>query len=135
MRDPQRPICKIGDLGLSMVKQGTMVSGGSRGTMSWMAPELLSGKSHMVTEKVDVYSFGVVMWELLTGDEPYPGMDRASVKGGIVNNTLRPTVPTWCDPEWKSLMESCWSADPHERPSFTEISQKLRAMAAAIKVK
>lgn len=57
------------------------MSGGYRGTLPWMAPELLSGKSHMVTEKVDVYSFGVVMWELLTGDEPYPDVDRASVAG------------------------------------------------------
>ncbi|KAM0020975.1 putative protein kinase TKL-Pl-6 family [Helianthus debilis subsp. tardiflorus] len=135
MRDPHRPICKIGDLGLSKVKQHTMVSGGVRGTLPWMAPELLSGKSHMVTEKIDVYSFGVVMWELLTGDEPYTNMDCANVIGGIVNNTLRPTIPTWCDPEWKSLMQSCWSADPQERPSFLEISRKLRTMAAAINVK
>ncbi|XP_024967324.1 uncharacterized protein LOC112507120 isoform X2 [Cynara cardunculus var. scolymus] len=135
MRDPHRPICKIGDLGLSKVKQQTQVSGGVRGTLPWMAPELLSGKNHMVTEKIDVYSFGVVMWELLTGDEPYTNMHCASIIGGIVNNSLRPTIPTWCDPEWKSLMGSCWSADPQERPSFLEISHKLRTMAAAINVK
>ncbi|KAI3801653.1 hypothetical protein L1987_29763 [Smallanthus sonchifolius] len=33
-----------GDLGLSNVKQHTMVSGGVCGTLPWMAPELLSGK-------------------------------------------------------------------------------------------
>ncbi|KAI3827600.1 hypothetical protein L1987_01678 [Smallanthus sonchifolius] len=135
MRDPHRPICKIGDLGLSKVKQHTLVSGGVRGTLPWMAPELLSGKSNMVSEKIDVYSFGIVMWELLTGDEPYGDMHCASIIGGIVNNSLRPTIPTWCDPEWKALMESCWSADPAERPSFSEISQKLRNMAAGNNVK
>ncbi|CAN0911181.1 Probable serine/threonine-protein kinase SIS8 [Linum grandiflorum] len=135
MRDPQRPICKIGDLGLSKVKQQTLVSGGVRGTLPWMAPELLSGKNHMVTEKIDVYSFGIVMWELLTGEEPYADMHCASIIGGIVNNTLRPKIPTWCDPEWKSLMESCWASEPSERPSFSEISRKLRTMAAAINVK
>ncbi|KAF9680575.1 hypothetical protein SADUNF_Sadunf06G0136000 [Salix dunnii] len=135
MRDPQRPVCKIGDLGLSKVKQHTLVSGGVRGTLPWMAPELLSGKNHMVTEKIDVYSFGIVMWELLTGEEPYADMHCASIIGGIVNNTLRPQIPTWCDPEWKSLMESCWASDPSERQSFSEISRKLRNMAAAINVK
>ncbi|KAJ8634634.1 hypothetical protein MRB53_008901 [Persea americana] len=135
MRDPHRPVCKIGDLGLSKVKQHTLVSGGIRGTLPWMAPELLSGKSSMVTEKIDIYSFGIVMWELLTGEEPYGDMHCASIIGGIVNNTLRPQIPTWCDPEWKSLMESCWSSDPGERPSFSEISQKLRKMAAAMNVK
>jgi hypothetical protein len=29
-----------------------MVSGGVRGTLPWMAPELLNGTSTMVTEKV-----------------------------------------------------------------------------------
>lgn len=135
MRDPHRPVCKIGDLGLSKVKQHTLVSGGVRGTLPWMAPELLSGKSNMVTEKIDVYSFGIVMWEVLTGDEPYADMHCASIIGGIVNNMLRPQVPTWCDPEWKSLMESCWACDPAQRPSFTEISQKLRTMAAAMNLK
>ncbi|GAB4853590.1 hypothetical protein Ancab_017781 [Ancistrocladus abbreviatus] len=135
MRDPHRPVCKIGDLGLSKVKQQTLVSGGVRGTLPWMAPELLSGKNNMVTEKIDVYSFGIVMWELLTGDEPYADMHCASIIGGIVNNTLRPQIPTWCDPEWKSLMESCWASDTAERPSFSEISQRLRNMAAAMNVK
>ncbi|XP_047327539.1 uncharacterized protein LOC124931186 [Impatiens glandulifera] len=135
MRDPHRPVCKIGDLGLSKVKQHTLVSGGVRGTLPWMAPELLSGKSNMVSDKIDVYSFGIVMWELLTGEEPYADMHCASLIAGIVNNTLRPTIPTWCDPEWKSLMEGCWACDPTERPSFTEISRKLRTMAAAINVK
>ncbi|CAD5335163.1 unnamed protein product [Arabidopsis thaliana] len=132
MRDPQRPICKIGDLGLSKVKQKTLVSGGVRGTLPWMAPELLSGKSNMVSEKIDVYSFGIVMWELLTGEEPYADMHCASI---IVNNALRPKIPQWCDPEWKGLMESCWTSEPTERPSFTEISQKLRTMAAAMNLK
>ncbi|XVF47725.1 hypothetical protein PTKIN_Ptkin03bG0134000 [Pterospermum kingtungense] len=135
MRDPQRPVCKIGDLGLSKVRQHTLVSGGVRGTLPWMAPELLSGKSNMVSEKIDVYSFGIVMWELLTGEEPYADMHCASIIGGIVNNTLRPKIPSWCDPEWKALMEKCWASDPAERPSFSEISQKLRNMAAAINVK
>ncbi|XP_023537262.1 uncharacterized protein LOC111798390 [Cucurbita pepo subsp. pepo] len=135
MRDPHRPVCKIGDLGLSKVRQHTLVSGGVRGTLPWMAPELLSGKSNMVTEKIDVYSFGIVMWELLTGDEPYSDMHCASIIGGIVHNSLRPEIPTWCDPEWKALMSSCWDSDPATRPSFSEISQKLRNMAAAMNVK
>eukprot|EP00249_Psilotum_nudum_P024843 c29305_g1_i2 orf=195-5162(+) len=132
MRDPQRPICKVGDLGLSKVKHQTLVSGGVRGTLPWMAPELLNGSSSLVSEKVDVFSFGIVMWELLTGEEPYANMHYGAIIGGIVNNTLRPPVPNWCDPAWRSLMERCWSADPNERLSFSEIAGKLRAMAALL---
>ncbi|CAA7408051.1 unnamed protein product [Spirodela intermedia] len=132
LRDPKRPICKVGDLGLSKVKRRTLISGGVRGTLPWMAPELLNGSSSLVSEKVDVFSFAIVMWELLTGEEPYADMHYGAIIGGIVSNTLRPKIPESCDPEWKSLMERCWSPEPSERPGFAEISKQLRAMAAAI---
>ncbi|KAH6555203.1 hypothetical protein KP509_1Z274300 [Ceratopteris richardii] len=134
MRDPHRPICKVGDFGLSKVKHQTLVSGGVRGTLPWIAPELLSGKG-LVTEKVDVYSFGIVMWELLTGEEPYANMHCGTIIGGIVHNNLRPTTPSWCDPSWKQLMERCWSANPADRPDFTAVASELRAIASSMNVK
>ncbi|CAL5410527.1 unnamed protein product [Camellia sinensis] len=128
LKDPLRPICKVGDFGLSKIKRNTLVTGGVRGTLPWMAPELLNGSSSKVSEKVDVFSFGIVLWEILTGEEPYANMHYGAIIGGIVNNTLRPTVPSYCDPEWKLLMEQCWAPDPIVRPSFTEITRRLRVM-------
>ncbi|CAD6267184.1 unnamed protein product [Miscanthus lutarioriparius] len=128
LRDPQRPICKVGDFGLSRIKRNTLVSGGVRGTLPWMAPELLNGSSSKVSEKVDVFSFGIVLWEILTGEEPYANMHCGAIIGGIVNNTLRPPIPEKCDPDWRKLMEQCWSANPDARPSFTEVTDRLRAM-------
>ncbi|KAA8535279.1 hypothetical protein F0562_030282 [Nyssa sinensis] len=135
LRDPHRPICKVGDLGLSKMKCQTLISGGVRGTLPWMAPELLNGSSNLVSEKVDVFSFGIVMWELLTGEEPYADLHYGAIIGGIVSNTLRPPVPESCDPEWRSLMERCWSSEPSERPSFTEIANQLRSISAKIPLK
>ncbi|TVU08309.1 hypothetical protein EJB05_41709 [Eragrostis curvula] len=134
LRDPQRPICKVGDLGLSKVKCQTLISGGVRGTLPWMAPELLNGSSSLVSEKVDVFSFGIVLWELLTGEEPYADLHYGVIIGGIVSNTLRPPVPDTCDPEWRALMEQCWATEPSERPSFTEVANRLRSMASSQKV-
>ncbi|TKY49422.1 Serine/threonine-protein kinase EDR1 [Spatholobus suberectus] len=131
LKDPLRPICKVGDFGLSKIKRNTLVSGGVRGTLPWMAPELLNGSSNKVSEKVDVFSFGIVLWEILTGDEPYANMHYGAIIGGIVNNTLRPTIPSYCDLEWKTLMEQCWAPNPAVRPSFTEIARRLRVMSAA----
>ncbi|XVF38063.1 hypothetical protein REPUB_Repub20aG0065500 [Reevesia pubescens] len=135
LRDPQRPICKVGDFGLSRIKRNTLVSGGVRGTLPWMAPELLNGSSIRVSEKVDVFSFGIALWEILTGEEPYASMHCGAIIGGIVNNTLRPPIPERCDPEWRKLMEECWSFDPVTRPSFTEITNRLRLMSAALQPK
>ncbi|XP_073296634.1 uncharacterized protein [Primulina huaijiensis] len=132
LRDPHRPICKVGDLGLSKVKCQTLISGGVRGTLPWMAPELLNGSSSLVSEKVDVFSFGIVMWELLTGEEPYADLHYGAIIGGIVSNTLRPPVPEPCDPDWRDLMERCWSSEPSQRPNFTEIANELRAIAAKL---
>ncbi|WOH07148.1 hypothetical protein DCAR_0626577 [Daucus carota subsp. sativus] len=129
--DPSRPICKVADFGLSKIKRNTLVSGGVRGTLPWMAPELLNGGSNKVSEKVDVFSFGIVLWEILTCEEPYANMHYGAIIGGIVNNTLRPAIPSNCDPEWRRLMEHCWSPNPVVRPSFTEITNRLRVMTKA----
>ncbi|KAG2631203.1 hypothetical protein PVAP13_2NG005124 [Panicum virgatum] len=52
VKDPSRPICKVADFGLSKMKQATLVSGGMRGTLPWMAPELLTMSGNKVSEKV-----------------------------------------------------------------------------------
>ncbi|KAL3598908.1 hypothetical protein D5086_006826 [Populus alba] len=151
LKDPLRPICKVGDFGLSKIKRNTLVTGGVRGTLPWMAPELLNGSSSKVSEKVDVFSFAIVLWEILTGEEPYANMHYGAIivnkshlrcfsvslspAGGIVNNTLRPPVPSFCDPEWRLLMEQCWAPDPMARPSFTEIARRLRVMSDACQTK
>lgn len=135
LRDPQRPICKVGDFGLSRIKRNTLVSGGVRGTLPWMAPELLNGSSSRVSEKVDVFSFGITLWEILTGEEPYANMHCGAIIGGILKDTLRPPIPEQCDLEWRRLMEDCWSADPEARPSFTEITNRLRSMSLTVQGK
>ncbi|KAH0674168.1 hypothetical protein KY290_026311 [Solanum tuberosum] len=55
----------------------------------------------------------------------------SSYAGGIVNNTLRPTIPNYCDSEWRCLMEQCWAPNPASRPSFTEIASRLRLLSSA----
>lgn len=45
-------IFQVGDFGLSRIKRNTFVSGGVRGTLPWMAPELLDSGSTKVSEKV-----------------------------------------------------------------------------------
>lgn len=52
--------------------------------------------------------------------------------GGIVKNTLRPPIPEKCDSGWRILMEQCWSAEPEARPSFTDITNRLRSLSVAL---
>lgn len=72
-------------------------------------------------------SLGLISVHLLIIVLPFPSL----IAGGIVNNTLRPLIPSFCDHEWRVLMEQCWAPNPVARPSFTEIAGRLRAMSAA----
>ncbi|KAK6917006.1 Serine-threonine/tyrosine-protein kinase, catalytic domain [Dillenia turbinata] len=92
--------------------------------------------------KLDIHETGLpivdlplVDLQILTGEEPYANMHYGAIIGGIVNNTLRPPVPNYCDPDWRLLMEQCWAPDPAARPSFTEIARRLRIMSTASQTK
>lgn len=52
VRNRQIMVQQVADFGLSKMKQATLVSGGMRGTLPWMAPELLTMSGTKVSEKV-----------------------------------------------------------------------------------
>eukprot|EP01114_Cavostelium_apophysatum_P014808 TRINITY_DN3928_c0_g1_i1.p1 TRINITY_DN3928_c0_g1~~TRINITY_DN3928_c0_g1_i1.p1 ORF type:complete len:545 (+),score=163.03 TRINITY_DN3928_c0_g1_i1:159-1793(+) len=114
---------KVCDFGLSQVKlrENKIRDGKSiPGTPLWMAPEVLLGRD--VDEKSDVYSYGIVLWEIITGQEPFPHMESyQEFKTAITRHNERPPIPSDTHPSLAALMEMCWNADPTKRPSFTQI--------------
>ena len=71
--------------------------------MKWTAPEAIQyGK---FTVKSDVWSYGVMLWELLTGQTPYKGIDDLAIAYGVAVNKLTLPIPTTCPQQWKELME------------------------------
>lgn len=116
---------KICDFGLSryMKTDQTMTF---CGTPYWTAPEIIRQEPY--TEKADVYSYGIVLWELITAQEPYSGMESMEVAYAAAERGLRPSIPTVCPEGYAELMQRCWSDNPEERPDFNEVLQILFAM-------
>eukprot|EP00112_Aurelia_sp_Birch-Aquarium-sp1_P002098 Seg1228.1 transcript_id=Seg1228.1/GoldUCD/mRNA.D3Y31 product="Mitogen-activated protein kinase kinase kinase 20" protein_id=Seg1228.1/GoldUCD/D3Y31 len=116
---------KLCDFGSSrFMSQTTKMS--MAGTFPWMAPEVI--QSMPVSETCDTFSYGVLMWELLTNEVPFKGMQGVQVAWIVVVKEERLTVPSTCPPMFASLLRKCWLTDPRERPDFKEIRSLLDCM-------
>lgn len=96
--------CRRGDAGA--LPQGTVV-----GTPRYAAPEQSEGAPP--EPAADVYSLGVWLYEMLTGQPPYPGQTLAELFG---QHLLAP-VPLLGRERavWQSLLEAMLAKDPRQR--------------------
>ncbi|MCL7023835.1 hypothetical protein MKW94_000293 [Papaver nudicaule] len=118
---------KVGDFGLSRSKHATYLSTKKgKGTPQWMAPEVM--RNDPSDEKSDVYSFGVILWELATRKIPWDTLTSMQVIGAVGFMDQRIEIPKDTDPQWASLIESCWHSEPKSRPSFQELLEKLKVL-------
>nr|XP_032646627.1 mitogen-activated protein kinase kinase kinase 21 [Chelonoidis abingdonii] len=120
---------KITDFGLAREWHRTTKMSAA-GTYAWMAPEVI--KSSVFSKGSDIWSYGVLLWELLTGEVPYRGIDGLAVAYGVAVNKLTLPIPSTCPEPFAKLMKECWEQDPHIRPSFTLILEQLTAIEEAV---
>ncbi|CAL8125621.1 unnamed protein product [Orchesella dallaii] len=118
---------KISDFGLSRDIYSSdyyRVQSKSLLPVRWMPPEsILYGK---FTTESDVWAFGVVLWEIYSyGLQPYYGYSNQEVIEMIRSRQLLP-CPDLCPPRMYALMVECWAEMPHRRPSFEELSSRLK---------
>lgn len=98
-------VIKITDFGLAReIEHTTQMS--AAGTYPWMAPEVI--RSSDFSLKSDVWSFGVVLWELLTEERPYGGLNMFVVAYGVGHGSLVLPIPENCPNSLKKLMKSEW---------------------------
>uniref|UniRef100_A0A8D2LGU2 mitogen-activated protein kinase kinase kinase n=1 Tax=Varanus komodoensis TaxID=61221 RepID=A0A8D2LGU2_VARKO len=120
---------KITDFGLAREWHKTTKMS-TAGTYAWMAPEVI--KNSTFSRGSDVWSYGVLLWELLTGEVPYRGIDGLAVAYGVAVNKLTLPIPSTCPEPFARLMAECWEQDPHRRPSFASILSQLTVLEAQV---
>ncbi|XP_029351815.1 protein tyrosine kinase 2 beta, b isoform X2 [Echeneis naucrates] len=120
------PDCvKLGDFGLSRYIEDEEYYKASvtRLPIKWMAPESINFRRF--TTASDVWMFAVCMWEILSrGEQPFFWLENRDVINQLEQG-IRLPKPDNCPPALYSLMTRCWSYDPRERPTFTELVVKI----------
>lgn len=98
------------------------------GTLPYMAPELLLGKSY--SYKIDVYAFAMIMYEVICERDLYPNINfnhslTSEFKNHVGISNKRPEFMLGIKSSHRSLIQKCWSDKINERPNFDEIYNKL----------
>lgn len=136
-------VAKVADFGLARVKPevisaSSLTPGLLGGDPEWKAPEVLSAYTDdprrlqvHYTRKADVFSFGIICSQVLTGtNSPY---DQNTREFGSyleiytkLTEGMRPRIPDSCPRSLAALIRKCWDTNPLKRPTFEEVSTKLR---------
>ena len=121
---------KIGDFGFvtknrnfqSMSFQSTS---GMKDLPTYLAPEVIQLNEY--TKKADVYSFAMIVYEIVTLEKPFKDLINTNqICSEIVYKSKRPEFIKKVDDCYRKLIESCWSQDPNERPTFDDIVQLIK---------
>ena len=121
---------KITDFGVARLESSNLTATGQFiGTPNYMSPEQVAGGA--VDGRSDLFSLGVVLFELLTGQRPFPGHTLTEVAYKIVHeppripSQVRPGLPPAFNPIVLKLLEK----DPDRRYSRgADVARALEAL-------
>jgi eukaryotic-like serine/threonine-protein kinase len=120
---------KVTDFGTAKILQFSTVQQTAHvmGTPSYMSPEQVKGRA--VDGRSDIFSLGVMLYEMVTGEKPFPGQNITTVIYKIVNE--EPVPPKQVDPSIhvgiSAVIMRALAKDPDTRyQSCREMLEDLR---------
>ena len=91
------------------------------GTMRYMSPEQLQGKS--ISARWDVWALGVIAYEALCGTAPFSGTDFSTLRGaitGVMFSNVAMLVPGAPD-RWQDFFVRAFDPSEEQRPQSVEV--------------
>ena len=120
---------KITDFGTAKILEfgSTQQTSHVMGTPSYMSPEQVKGRA--VDGRSDIFSLGVMLYEMTTGEKPFPGQNITTVIYKIVNED--PVPPRQIDPSIhpgiSTVLMKALAKEPEQRyQSCREMLEDLR---------
>lgn len=120
---------KLADLGLAQFHKVT--PGEIMATPLYAPPEVIRGDFEHMSFYSDIYSFGATLYEMFSGDPPFPGNDIDLVLKMQLEQTAEPLVTKLglFQPELSEFIDRMLSKEPSGRPeSWDEVADFLSAM-------
>ena len=78
-------------------------------------------------ESVDVFSFGTLLWEIVTREVPFDGIDPGDIKNMVLaGKKLECSFSV--DKKMADLIHSCRNLEPALRPTFSKIVEVMRSL-------
>lgn len=120
---------RIADFGLAKVIMNDVDMTMAIGTPYIMAPEIFMDGDETYGVAVDVYAFAFLIYKMFTNTiqfadkKPIRSSQQFMMKIGRGNRPKRPdNIP---DPYWE-LIEDCWKQNAADRPTFEDITNRLK---------
>ncbi|WP_250002748.1 serine/threonine protein kinase [Actinoplanes sp. M2I2] len=99
-------------------------TGSTFGTPAYVAPERLDGMP--AEPATDVYGLGVLLFEMVTGDPPYPVDTWEELAAARATGPR--VLPDDLPEAFRTLVDRCLADDPDERPGAAEVRFDLTAL-------
>ncbi|KAK8893049.1 hypothetical protein M9Y10_030308 [Tritrichomonas musculus] len=91
----------------------------------YASPEVINGLRY--SKSSDVFSFSIILYEIITNENPFSEFESEFGICKSIKEGYRPAfdMNQYIPKCYKELIETCWSEDPNDRPSFSKIVHEL----------
>jgi eukaryotic-like serine/threonine-protein kinase len=121
---PATPLSQLPTLAEAVTAHGMIL-----GTLQYMAPEQVEGKTDQIDGRTDIFAFGAVVYELATGRKAFEGASQASLIAKILEtdpppmSSLQPLTPLALE----RVVKTCLAKDPDDRwQTARDLSRELK---------